>query len=219
MKILLACEESQSVCKAFRDLGHEAFSCDTQECSGGHPEWHIKDDVLKVINAGWDMMIAFPPCTYLTCRAQSHNIRLNRVQEKKDAIEFFMKMINAPIERIAVENPKGIMNSGFRKPDQIIQPFYFGEPHRKMICLWLKNLPKLKWTKADNLFEKQTAVQEEIKYYRKDGKPIHWVDAFTPSDERQKLRSKTFQSIANAMGEQWGSISVSSLSFCGEEKK
>lgn len=211
-KILIACEESQAVCIEMRKSGHEAFSCDTQDCSGGFPEWHIKEDVLKVIaREHWDMMIAFPPCTFLTCRAQSHNIKLKRWAEKKAAIEFFMQMINAPIKRIAVENPKGIMNSGYRKPDQIIQPFYFGDPHRKMTCLWLKGLPKLKWTKQNNLFETQTAVEEEIKYFRKDGKPIHWVDSFAPTQERQKLRSKTFPSIAKAMGSQWGEYLTAAL--------
>ena len=204
LRVLVACEESQVVCIAFRNKGHEAYSCDLQECSGGHPEWHIKGDVIPIAYSGeWDLMIGHPPCTYLTCRAQSHNIRLKRNMEKNEAITFFIKLINAPIEKIAIENPKGIMNTMFRKPDQIIQPLYFGDPYRKMTCLWLKNLPLLVWSKNDNLFERRTVVDEEIKYHNKKGHPIHWVDSLSPSPDRQKIRSKTFPGIANAMAEQW----------------
>lgn len=129
MKILLACEESQVVCKAFRERGHEAYSCDLLPCSGGHPEWHIQDDVLNHLNDGWDMMIAFPPCTHL---AVSGAVWFKEKQvEQRKAIYFFMALINAQIPKIAVENPIGIMSTLYKKPDQIIQPYYFGDPHQK----------------------------------------------------------------------------------------
>lgn len=152
MKVLIACEESQRVCIAFRELGHEAYSCDLLDCSGGHPEWHIKDDVLKIINDPWDLMIGHPPCTFLTVTANKWMKPEwewkypTRKQDRIDAIDFFMKLINAPIEKIAIENPVGIMSTQYKKPDQIIQPWMFGERAQKKTCLWLKNLPLLKPT-------------------------------------------------------------------------
>ena len=149
MKVLLACEESQRVCMEFRKRGHEAYSCDILDCSGGHPEWHIKDDVLKHLT-GWDMIIAFPPCTYLTVTGNRWfnyekygEKAIERTIKRNEAIEFFMNFVNADCERIAIENPIGVMSTLYRKPDQIIQPYWFGDKARKSTCLWLKGLPQL----------------------------------------------------------------------------
>lgn len=208
MRILIACEESQTVCIEMRKYGHEAYSCDVQDCSGGKPEWHIKDDVLKVIKDSWDMMIAFPPCTHLAVSGARHFEQKIKDGRQQQGIDFFMEMINAPIKRIAVENPIGIMSGKFRKPDQIVQPHYWGEPERKPTCLWLKNLPKLTYCLSDNLFETQTNVKPELITTPAGDRLSKWhYDSYKlPNEEKSKMRSKTFQSIANAMGEQWGSL-------------
>lgn len=137
MKVLVACEESQEVCKAFRARGHEAYSCDIQSCSGGHPEWHIQDDGLNHLE-GWDLIIAHPPCTYLTVAGNRHfdifrygQKAIDRLNNRIEAAEFFMRIVNAPCNHIAIENPVGYMNTHYRKPDQIIQPYYFGHPVSK----------------------------------------------------------------------------------------
>ena len=135
MRILVACEESQRVCMAFRARGHAAFSCDIIECSGDFPQWHIQDDVLNVINDKWDRMIAFPPCTHLANAGGYWFEQKRKDGRQQQGIDFFMAMINAPIKEIAVENPLGIMSTIYRKPDQIIQPFYFGDNKRKATCL------------------------------------------------------------------------------------
>lgn len=216
MKILIACEESQAVCKEFRKLGHEAYSCDILDCSGGHPEWHFKQDIFEVINRGWDMMIAFPPCTHLTVSGARHFEQKRKDGRQQQGIDFFMAMINAPIEKIAVENPIGIMSNVYKKPTQIIQPYYFGDPFQKTTCLWLKNLPPLYYNLEPNLFDKNiTATKDK-------GEMIYWVDKKTgkqksqakwyydalinakTKEERSTLRSKTFQGIAKAMATQWG---------------
>jgi site-specific DNA-cytosine methylase len=155
MRILIACEESQTVCKAFRAKGHEAYSCDILPCSGGHPEWHIQGDVLPQLEKDWDMIIAHPPCTYfsnagmcnLTRKNSDDAYRENRKRLTLEAFEFTMKIANAPIPKIAIENPVGYLNTHWRKPDQIIQPFQYGHSVNKKTCLWLKNLPLLKPTK------------------------------------------------------------------------
>jgi site-specific DNA-cytosine methylase len=227
MKVLVACEESQAVCKAFRERGHEAYSCDIIDCSGGHPEWHIKNDVLPLlggncefmsedgqahtINGRWDMIIAFPPCTYLTVTGNRwFNVdrygekAIQRQKDREDAIEFFMALANADCPLIAIENPIGVMSRHFRKPDQIIHPYYFAESEddenceRKATCLWLKGIEPL---------------QYEIKFAPrviayKNGKgtdsPWHINTMSLPAKERAKARSKTFPGIARAMAEQWG---------------
>jgi hypothetical protein len=203
MKVLIACEESQAVCIEFRKRGHEAYSCDLQECSGGHPEWHIKDDVLNHLNDGWDLMIGHPECTRLTVTANkwykpefAHRFPTIH-QDRELAVDFFMKLINAPIEKIAIENPIGIMSTRYRKPNQVIQPFQFGDKHRKATCLWLKNLPLLKSTEI---------VEPEYKLYnsKRGGKskyPMAWAGKHT-----SKQRSVTFPGIARAMAEQWSSV-------------
>ena len=192
MRVLVACEESQAVCIAFRERGHEAYSCDLQECSGGHPEWHIQDDVLKYLKYKWDLMIAHPPCTHLAvsgARWFKEGVKPMYLQE--EGVSFFMELVNAPIEKIAVENPICIMSTRYRKPDQIINPFQFGHPEQKKTCLWLKNLPKLKET--NNVYEYMMSlpIQERTR--------IHWLGS-----NKSKERSKTYSGIAKAMAEQWG---------------
>lgn len=212
MRVLIACEESQTVCKAFRERGHEAFSCDIQDCSGGHPEWHIKADVMEVIKLGWDMMIAFPPCTYLTCAGNKWNKPEfkerfpNRENDRKCAIDFFLRLAFSDITKIAIENPIGVMSTEYKKPTQIIHPYYFGDPERKSTCLWLKNLPRLQYYEHNDLFCTKTTVKPEIIYHAsgKTDSKVHFETLKLPKEERAKLRSKTFPGIAKAMAEQWG---------------
>jgi len=208
MKILVACEESQAVCIEFRNKGHEAYSCDIQECSGNYPEWHITGDVIEQLDKGWDMMIAFPPCTHLAVSGARHFEKKKKDGRQQEGIDFFMKMINAPIEKIAVENPIGIMSKIYRKADQIIHPYYFGDPYSKSTCLWLKNLPKLYHQKKPDLFSQEITHTEKGEYKE-------WIDKKTGKKKRQalwnyeafadgKTRSKTFPGIAKAMSDQWG---------------
>jgi len=197
MKILIACEESQEVCKAFRLLGHEAYSCDILPCSGGHPEWHIQGDAVAEAYSGkYDMMIAHPPCTYLS-NAGARFLYPKGVLNKErlalgmEAKAFFIDMLNAPIEKICVENPVQSSVYGIRKYDQSIEPYHFGHPYKKKTCLWLKNLPKLEPTE---ILEKPQSTKIAGNWFNKGGK------------ERQKNRSKTFPGIAKAMAEQWGTL-------------
>lgn len=204
MKVLIACEESQAVCIEFRKLGHEAYSCDIQECSGGHPEWHLQMDVFEAIKLKeWDMMIAHPPCTRLTCAANKYykpeySKRFPTMHtDREDAVNFFMQLTRSKIPLVAIENPIGIMSSRYQKPTQIIQPYQFGDPERKSTCLWLYGLSKLHHTNI---------VEPEIVYHksgRTDGK-LHFDTLKLPKEERAKARSKTFPGIARAMAEQWG---------------
>lgn len=234
MKVLVACEESQAVTKELRRLGHEAYSCDIIDCSGGHPEWHIQQDVLPLLNpetlmfkdgegtgfltndgewhfvdGKWDMIIAFPPCTYLTVAGNRYfNVERygdkarERIELSREAADFFMQFVNADCDRIAIENPVGRMNTLYRKPDQIIHPFNFGHPVSKKTCLWLKGLPLLKHTEE---------VEPEIIHSKgksggysgpswyvtdDDGKILSWKDPRTA-----RARSKTYSGIAKAMAE------------------
>jgi site-specific DNA-cytosine methylase len=189
MKCLIACEESQEVTKAFRALGHEAWSCDLQDCSGGHPEWHIKDDVLKVLSHGWDMMIAFPPCTDLAVSGARWFKEKRETGDQQRSINFFLQLALCGIERVAIENPIGIMSTHFRKPDQIIQPWQFGHGETKATCLWLRNLP---------ILEPMEIVEGREQRIWK----------MPPSKDRAKNRSKTFPGIAKAMAEQWSSLEI-----------
>lgn len=184
MKILVACEESQAVTKELRRLGHEAYSCDIIECSGGHPEWHLQQDVIPLLKEPWDMIIAFPPCTDLAVSGARHFAAKRADGRQQRSIEFFMQFANADCPRTAIENPVGIMSSHWRKPDQIIQPWQFGHGETKATCLWLKGLPLLEPT--------QVVEGREQRVWR-----------MPPSPERAKLRSKTFPGIARAMAEQW----------------
>ena len=215
MKVLIACEESQEVCKAFRALGHEAYSCDLTPCSGGHPEWHIKADALAVVNGAcnfatmdgkphsvpgkWDLIIAHPPCTDLASSGARWFPEKQRTLRQQKACVFFMQLMLADCEKVAVENPVGIMSTCYRKPDQIIQPYWFGHPSRKATCLWLKGLKRLKPTNI---------VEPKLQSYRcKDGRVVTFsADYGTGYDpeEHGPRRSKTFPGIAKAMAQQWG---------------
>lgn len=212
MKILVACEESQAVTKEFRKRGHEAYSCDIIECSGGHPEWHLQQDVTELLNQEWDMIIAFPPCTYLTNAGTRHfSRRINpdwkvnkREKQRIDAFNFFMLFANSNCKKVAIENPVGWVNSQWRKPDQIIHPYYFGDPYSKRTCLWLKGVPKLKPTKMLDKPEPIYICNGELT----KGKKIGWCEGIKGTsggqDGRAKARSKTFPGIAAAMAAQWG---------------
>ena len=204
MKILVACEESQAVTIELRKLGHEAYSCDLIECSGGHPEWHLQTDLMELLDQEWDMILAFPPCTYLTVTGNRwFNIErygekaIKRHEDRKDAVNFFMAIANAKCEKIAIENPVGIMSSEWRKPNQIVNPFQFGDAFEKKTCLWLKGLPKLEST---NVVE----PPPRTKFDSGKSMPAWYADAWRlPKEERAKLRSKTFPGIAKAMALQW----------------
>lgn len=201
MKVLIACEESQEVCKAFRERGHEAYSCDLQDCSGGHPEWHIMGDVLPLLNGNcsfitrggqwvnidgrWDLIIAHPPCTHLASSGARWFREKQMDYRQQKSCVLFMQMMLANADRVAVENPVGIMSRCYRRPDQIIQPWQFGHGETKATCLWLKNLPEL--------------VPTEIVEGREQR-----VWRMPPSADRAKERSKTYPGIAKAMAEQWG---------------
>lgn len=212
MRVLIACEESQSVCLEFRAKGHEAFSCDVLDCSGGRPEYHIKGDVLEIIQDNWDLMIGFPPCTHLAVSGAAWFEEKIKDGRQQEGIDFFMALVNAPIKRIAIENPVGVMSSQYRKPDQTIQPYYFGDPFEKRTHLWLKNLPLLFHSGAPDLFnDKVTHVEHEERYYwidsktgKKKSQPAWYATASQKGGERGKRRSKTFLGIARAMADQWG---------------
>lgn len=221
MKVLVACEESQRVTIELRKLGNEAYSCDLLDCSGNHPEWHIKKDATLLLNGNcifstvdgveheisgkWDMIIAFPPCTYLTVTGNRWfnyekygDKAIQRMLDRNDAIKFFMRIANADCDRIAIENPVGVMSTQWRKPDQIIQPYQYGDAYEKRTCLWLKGLPKLSPTKI---------VETPDRIQFKSGKTMAkwYVEAGNLSKEQRALvRSKTFPGIAKAMAEQWG---------------
>jgi hypothetical protein len=199
-KILLACEESQAVTKEFRLLGHEAFSCDIAPCSGPNPEWHLQQDVLPLLDQKWDMIIAFPPCTHLAVSGAAWFEQKRKDGRQQGGIDFFMRFATAKCDKIAIENPVGVMSSVWRKPDQIIQPYQFGDSFSKKTCLWLKNLPLLAPTNI-------VSSGEVIKYKSGKTMPKWYADAFKLSPfERAKLRSKTFPGIAKAMAEQWGKV-------------
>lgn len=218
MKVLVACEESQRVCVAFRDKGHEAYSCDIQECSGGNPEWHILGDCIPILNGNctfttqdgqthtidskWDLIIAHPPCTRLCNSGQrwlywgDEAYKNRKKKEQDEAIDFFMVFVNADCDKIAIENPSGIMSTKYRKPDQTYNPYDFeGETECKKTCLWLKGLPPLQPTQ--NLPKEQRT--QGIWKAHFDGKAYAWNNP-----ETAKLRSKTPMGVAKAMAEQWG---------------
>ena len=226
MNVLIACEESQAVCKEFRRLGHEAYSCDIIECSGGHPEWHIRWDALALLNGNcsfmtcdgelhkiegkWDMIIAFPPCTHLAVSGARHFEKKRADGRQREGIEFFCRFLNADCDRIAIENPVGIISGDYipehfpdlaenyglpKKPTQIIQPYEYGDPHKKTTCLWMKGLPNLKPT--------DIVEPHLVKYTCKNGKAVTF-DVIMAKCKDPGIRSKTFPGIARAMAEQWG---------------
>lgn len=211
MRVLVACEESQRVCTAFRERGHEAYSCDILPCSGGHQEWHIQGDALKIIGGGsfvtmdgaehfvekWDLLIAHPPCTYISnagARFLYPKGKLNedRLRKGIEATHFFLRLLWADVDHIAVENP--VPSTVYCLPNytQLIQPWQFGHPVQKKTCLWLKNLPKLKPT---DICEERQSSKVAGNWFNRGGK------------DRQQNRAKTFQGIAKAMAEQWGAES------------
>jgi site-specific DNA-cytosine methylase len=223
MNVLVACEESQRVCTAFREKGHNAFSCDILPCSGGHPEWHCQGDVLNILNGSgdkeeyfctqdnkshklpvkWDLIIAHPPCTYLTLagnkwfKPEFADRFPERQKQRKEAVDFFMAIANADCDKIAIENPVGVMSSQWRKPDQYIEPYMFGDPEKKKTGLWLKGLPLLK----------PTNIVEPVIIHCKSGanEPRwHMETMHLPKEERSRVRSQTFPGIARAFAEQWG---------------
>lgn len=219
-KALVACEESQAVCIELRKRGWEAYSCDIQECSGGHPEWHIQEDVIPLVNGNctfkttdgikhtikgkWDLIIAHPPCTYLTVTGNRwFNVEkygekaIQRAKDREGAVEFFMIFANADCEHICIENPVGCMSTRWRKADQIINPTMFGDPFDKKTCLWLIGLEPLTATKI---------VEAAPRVVFESGKsmPAWYAEAWKlPKEERAKLRSKTFPGIASALAEQF----------------
>lgn len=198
MKILVACEESQAVTIELRKLGHEAYSCDILPCSGGHPEWHLQEDVVPLLKQKWDMIIAFPPCTHLCCAGQrwfTEGKKPRGLQE--EAVDFFMLFANCGCDKVAIENPVGIMSTRFRKPNQIINPWMFGDTDNKKTCLWLKGLPNLIPT---NIIPKDQRTNNNWKAVF-NGKQYAWNNP-----ETAKFRSKTYLGIAKAMAEQWTMI-------------
>ena len=246
MKVLIACEESQRVCTAFREKGHNAFSCDILPCSGGHPEWHIQGDVLPLLNPDvvtrsgcqyygfyfktqdgighklkgkWDLIIAHPPCTYLTnAGTRQYSFKMNppekvyaRIALREEAADFFMQFVNADCDRICIENPVGYMNTKYRKPDQTVQPYWFAKDENdeenyqlKRTCFWLKNLEPLPCNKNMKHPEPMYICEGE----KCKGKKIYWCEGSRGNKggqaARAKARSKTFPAIAKAMADTWG---------------
>ena len=204
LKILVACEESQAVTIELRKLGHEAYSNDIIQCSGGHPEWHIQKSTLDIMNDGWDMIIAFPPCTYLTVTGNRwFNIErygekaIQRHKDREWAVDFFKAIYNSDCEKVAIENPVGVMSTLFKKPNQIVNPFQFGDAFEKKTCLWLKGLDNLEYTNV-------VTPPKRTEFASGKTMPSWYADAWRlPKEERAKLRSKTFPGIAKAMAEQW----------------
>lgn len=211
MKILVACEESQAVTKELRRLGHEAYSCDIEPCSGGHPEWHLQQDVTPLLKEKWDMILAFPPCTHLAVSGAKHFEKKRQDGRQREGIEFFGQFLCADCDKIAVENPVGIISGDYigeyfpdlaeryglpRKPTQIIQPYMFGHNSKKTTCLWLKGLPPLKGT--------DIVKPELISYQCKNGKKVTFSKDYRYKSAKE--RSKTYSGIAKAMAEQWAGM-------------
>jgi len=217
-QILIACEESQAITKAFRKLGYNAYSCDLLPASGGHPEWHIQGDAIAEAYSGkYDMMIAHPPCTYLSVagawamykKDENGNKVINEVRKKNqtEALDFVRELMNAPIEHIAIENPVSVISSQIRKPDQIVHPYHFGDKASKSTCLWLKNLPKLEPT---DIVEKGEFKEWIDKKSGKKKRQATWIYECLQKAENKEhlrtLRSKTFQGMADAIADQWSKV-------------
>ena len=202
MKVLIACEFSGTVRDAFIKKGHDTWSCDLLETESDGP--HIQGDVIPILNMGWDLMIAHPPCTYLTTAGARWFINNpQRYEDQDKAVAFFLEMVNAPIDKICIENPQGYINTLYRRPDQTVHPYYFGDDAMKRTCLWLKNLPKLKYElNQDSLFWKRTAiVKPKPLGVSPKGKKYNFCEMHFGD---WKARSKFWPGIANAMAEQWG---------------
>jgi len=209
MRVLIGCEESQAVCKEFRGKGHEAYSCDIKPCSGGRPKWHLTGSVLDVLNDGWDLIIAHPPCTYFA-NAGLHYLKTKpeRKKQLEQSFKLLLAIWNAPARAIVIENPIGWLNTNWMKPTQIIQPYYFGDAELKTTCLWLKNLPRLEYRLNDDLFGVKTATRKPTPSgycVRKSGKQIgKKYNYYWRQSKNAEQRSKTFPGIARAMAQQWG---------------
>lgn len=208
MKVLVGCEESQAVTIEFRKLGVEAYSCDILPCSGNHPEWHFQEDIFDVIaREKFDMGIFFPPCTHLAVSGAKHFEQKRKDGRQQEGIDFFLKIVNCGISKIAIENPVGIMSTIYRKPDQIVQPYFFGDEAQKTTCLWLINLPKLRHTKlvGKGSFYTSPTGKKMASWIcdpiGKNGKKLAYS-----GEEIKSLRSKTFPGIAEAMATQWSNI-------------
>jgi len=216
-RVLIACEESQTVTKAFRELGFEAYSCDLLPCSGGHEEWHFQEDIFEVIKREptFDLMIAHPPCTFLAVSGarwlynKDGSINQDRFDKQNEALDFVKKLMSVDIDKIVIENPISVISSNIRKPDQIIHPYMFGDKASKSTCLWLKNLPKLIPTKIVDKGE--FFIFKDRKTGKEKKQPMWYYEALqnakTP-EERRTLRSKTFKGIAHAMAKQWGDLLI-----------
>jgi len=197
MRVLVACEESQTVTKAFRAIGHDAFSCDLLPASGGHPEWHLRADVRDVLARAlpWDMLIGFPPCDHLAVSGARWFPEKVADGRQQAGIDLFLALAHADVQRVAIENPVGIMSTVWRKPDQIVQPWYYGDEATKTTCLWLRNLPPLFATKV---------VGRGVIQVVKSGRRLPEWYSNAPRKTRKIVRSRTFPGIAAAMAEQWG---------------
>ena len=210
MKILVACEESQAITKELRNLGHEAYSCDLLPCSGGHPEWHIQGDAIKEAYSGkWECMVAHPPCTYLSVSGnrwlynKDGSKNEDRWKNRNEALDFVQLLMDAPIDKIAIENPVSVISSEIRKPDQIVQPWMFGDEASKKTCFWLKGLPKLE---ATDIVGKGEFFEWIDKKGKKKRQAQWYMDALSKAktpEERRTLRSKTFMGMARAIANQW----------------
>lgn len=196
-RVLVACEESQAVTKELRLMGHEAYSCDILPESGGHPEWHLQQDVTPLLQEEWDMILAFPPCHDLAVSGARYFKEKQADGRQQASIDFFMQFAEVDCEKVAIENPVGIMSTIFRKPDQIIQPYEFGHPVKKKTCLWLKGLPTLVPT--------DIVDPDEDVAYGEGRKHQKWI-SHGPEKGRRVRRSKTFPGVAKAMAQQWGSL-------------
>jgi hypothetical protein len=212
IRILIACEESDEVRGRFEQMGFDAWSCDLQENRNPNAK-HYQGNVFDIINDNWDAMIAFPPCTHLAVSGAAWFEQKRKDGRQQQGIDFFLEIANANIKHIAIENPVGIMSKHFRKPDQIIQPYYFGDEASKKTCLWLKNLPLLYHNNSTNLFDNKitwVGKGEIIEFESGCKMPKWYADAWKLSkEERSKVRSKTFPGIAQAMADQWGNYLIS----------
>lgn len=216
MKILVACEYSNTVSKEFRKLGHTVISCDLLPNDEDNTN-HYQGDVFDIINDGFDMMIAFPPCTYLTNAGNAwfnENKYGEKAVERKmlrlEALNFFIKLYNSPIDKICIENPLGYANTNYKKASQIIHPYYFGDKELKKTCLWLKNLTPLVHISENDLFNNQTHSEKPVyDFIDRSNKKRYFTDRLPPSKDRWKIRSKTFPGIAKAMAQQWGNVNQS----------
>ncbi len=206
IKVLVGCEYSQVIMTAFLEAGFDAYSCDLLPCEGQFPERHLQEDLLKVITYGWDLVIAHPPCTYISYVANAYWNRPGRIKKRLEALTFFARIWESDIKHLCIENPLGCADVIITKHTQIVHPYYFGDSHLKKTCLWLKGLPPLEHRKTSDLFSEKTHIEKpEPIYIEKSGKKRYFTDAISGKNGGHK-RSKSFHGIANAMVEQWKNI-------------